>query len=139
MNKPNHLRAALVAALPALAAAPDQLAVFINDGEIVATGTCTPSFEYRYECELLIRDFIGSADDVMIAVIEWARAHQPDLVTNANARRDGMTFVADILSNQAVDLAIKLRLTESVVVGADEQGRRTVTHVDDAAERWIAP
>ncbi|UEP52069.1 phage tail protein [Burkholderia ambifaria] len=138
MIKPTSLRAALVAALPQLAAAPDQLAVFINDGHIVATGTCTPSFEYRYECEILIRDFIGSADDVMIAVVEWARANQPDLVTNADQRRDGMTFIADILANDAVDLAVKLKLTESVVVSTDEGGRRTVEHVDDAAEHWVA-
>ena len=138
MIKPTSLRAALVSALPLLAAAPDQLAVFINDGHIVATGTSTPSFEYRYECEILIRDFIGSADDVMIAVVEWARANQPDLVTNADQRRDGMTFIADILANDAVDLAIKLKLTESVVVGTDEGGRRTVEHVDDAAEHWVA-
>ncbi|KVC61856.1 phage tail protein [Burkholderia ubonensis] len=138
MIKPNSLRAALVKALPQLAAAPDQLSVFINDGHIVATGTRTPSFEYRYECEILIRDFIGSADDVMIAAVEWARANQPDLVTNADQRSDGMTFVADILANNAVDLSVKLKLTESVVVGTDEDGRRTVEHVDDAAEHWVA-
>lgn len=137
MIKPNSLRAALVAALPQLAAAPDLLVVFINDGHIVATGTRTPSFEYRYECEILIHDFIGSADDVMIAVVEWARANQPDLVTNADQRRDGMTFIADILANDAVDLAIKLKLTESVVVGTDDDGRRTVEHVGDAAEHWV--
>lgn len=138
MNKPNSLRSALVAALAQLAAAPDQISVFINDGTIAATGTRTPSFEYRYECEILIRDFIGSADDVMIAVIEWVRENQPDLVTNPDERREGMTFIADILSNNAVDLAIKLKLTESVVVGTDEQGRRTVAHVDDSDEHWIA-
>lgn len=138
MIKPNSLRAALVAAIPQLAAAPDLLVVFINDGHIVATGTRTPSFEYRYECEILIRDFIGNADEVMVAVVEWARANQPDLVTNADQRRDGMTFIADILANDAVDLAVKLKLTESVVVGTDEGGRRTVEHVDDAAEHWVA-
>ncbi|TCW81009.1 phage tail protein [Burkholderia sp. SRS-46] len=138
MIKPNSLRAALADALPQLAAAPDLLAVFINDGHIVATGTHTPSFEYRYECEILIRDFIGSADDVMIAVVEWSRANQPDLVTNADQRRDGMTFVADILANNAVDLAVKLKLTESVVVGVNEDGGRTVEHVDDSAEEWVA-
>ena len=49
-----------------------------------------------------------------------------------------MTFIADILANDAVDLAVKLKLTESVVVGTDEGGRRTVEHVDDAAEHWVA-
>ncbi|AOJ11671.1 phage tail protein [Burkholderia mayonis] len=138
MIKPNSLRAALVAALPQLNASPDQLLVFVNDGKIVATGTRTASFDYEYECEIIIRDFIGSADDAMIAVVEWARANQPDLVTNRDERRDGMTFVADILSNHAVDLGIKLKLSESVVVGVDDDGKRTVEHIDDASEAWLA-
>ncbi|KGD57267.1 P2 phage tail completion R family protein [Burkholderia pseudomallei] len=138
MNKPNSLRAALVAALPQLNASPDQLLVFVNEGRIEATGTRTASFDCEYECEIIIRDFIGSADDVMIAVVEWARANQPDLVTNRDARRDGITFVADVLSNNAVDLGIKLKLSESVVVGTDDDGNRTVEHIDDAADEWLA-
>ncbi|KIX70127.1 phage tail protein [Burkholderia pseudomallei] len=138
MNKPNSLRAALVAALPQFSASPDQLLVFVNEGRIDATGTRTASFDYEYECEIIIRDFIGSADEVMIAVVEWARANQPDLVTNRDERRDGMTFVADVLSNDAVDLGIKLKLSESVVVGTDENGNRTVEHIDDAADEWLS-
>ncbi|WP_368042373.1 phage tail protein [Burkholderia pyrrocinia] len=49
-----------------------------------------------------------------------------------------MTFIADILANDAVDLAVKPKLTESVVVSTDEGGRRTVEHVDDAAKHWVA-
>ncbi|CAJ5511529.1 bacteriophage tail completion protein R [Burkholderia pseudomallei] len=138
MNKPNSLRAALVAALPHLNASPDQLLVFVNEGRIEATGTRTASFDYEYECEIIIRDFVGSADDVMIAVVEWARSNQPDLVTNRDERRDGMTFVADVLSNSAVDLAIKVKLSESVVVGTDDDGNRTVEHIDDAADEWLS-
>ncbi|VBR08793.1 phage tail protein [Burkholderia pseudomallei] len=138
MNKPNSLRAALVAALPQLSASPDQLLVFVNEGRIEATGTRTASFDYEYECEIIIRDFIGNPDDVMIAVVEWARANQPDLVTNRDERRNGMTFVADILSNNAVDLGLKVKLSESVVVGTDEAGNRTVEHIDDAADEWLS-
>ncbi|CAJ8346016.1 bacteriophage tail completion protein R [Burkholderia pseudomallei] len=138
MNKPNSLRAALVAALPQLSASPDQLLVFVNEGRIEATGTRTAPFDYEYECEIIIRDFVGSADDVMIAVVEWARSNQPDLVTNRDERRDGMTFVADILSNNAVDLGLKVKLSESVVVGTDEAGNRTVEHIDDAADEWLS-
>jgi hypothetical protein len=137
MNKPNSLRAAIERAHPQLSASPDLLTVFINDGTVVATGTRTPSFEYRYDCEMIVRDFIGSADEVMIAVIEWARVNQPNLVTNPDQRRDGITFVADILANNAVDLAVTLKLTESVVVGTDDHGQRTVEHIDDSAEHWI--
>ncbi|AGK48243.1 P2 phage tail completion R family protein [Burkholderia thailandensis MSMB121] len=74
----------------------------------------------------------------MIAVVEWARANQPDLVTNRDERRHGMTFVADILSNNAVDLGLKVKLSESVVVGTDAAGNRTVEHIDDAADEWLS-
>ncbi len=40
----------------------------------------------------LVLDFLGDSDLVMIAPVEWARANQPDLVTNANARSSGITF-----------------------------------------------
>ncbi|WP_038758825.1 phage tail protein, partial [Burkholderia pseudomallei] len=63
---------------------------------------------------------------------------QPDLVTNRDERRNGMTFVADILSNNAVDLGLKVKLSESVVVGTDEAGNRTVEHIDDAADEWLS-
>ncbi|WP_236861956.1 phage tail protein [Burkholderia mayonis] len=37
----------------------------------------------------------------MIAIAEWARTNQPDLVTYPDERRDGTTFAADILSSSA--------------------------------------
>lgn len=137
MIKPASLRAALVAAIPTLATDPDRLTVFIDAGHIAATGTRTPSFEYRYTVHALVTDFAGEADDVFIAAVEWARANQPDLVTNADQRESGITFEADILNNQTVDLSIKLQLTESIVVSTDASGKRTITHVDDATEHWL--
>lgn len=138
MIKPASLRAALVAAIPSLATDPDRLNVFIDQGSIAATGTRTPSFEYRYVVNVLVLDFAGDSDLVMIALVEWARANQPDLVTNADARGNGITFEVDILNNSTVDLSIKMQLSESVVVSTDANGRRTIEHVDDAADHWLA-
>ncbi|WP_153075784.1 phage tail protein [Paraburkholderia bonniea] len=137
MKKPASLRAALVAALPALETDPDRLAVFIDKGVTMATGTRTPSFEYRYVLNVLMLDFAGNPDEVMIVLIGWARANQPDLVTNDALRDIGITFEIDILNHETVDLSIKLHLTESVVVSTSASGERTVTHVDDAAEPWL--
>lgn len=137
MIKPASLRAALVAAIPTLATDPDRLTVFIDAGHIAVTGTQTPSFEYRYTAHALVLDFAGEADHVFIAIVEWARTNQPDLVTNVDQRESGITFEADVLSNQTVDLSIKLQLTESVVVSTDASGKRTISHVDDAADHWL--
>jgi hypothetical protein len=85
----------------------------------------------------LVLDFAGDSDLVMIAIVEWARANQPDLVTNVDARSNGVTFEVDILNNSTVDLSIKMQLTESVAVSTDESGKRTIRHVDDGVEHWL--
>jgi hypothetical protein len=33
-------------------------------------------------------------------------------------------------------LSIKLQLSESVVVGADDQGAQTITHIDEPVFEW---
>ncbi|HWX12869.1 MAG TPA: phage tail protein [Trinickia sp.] len=138
MIKPASVRAALVAAIPSLAAEPDKLTVFIDQGSIAATGTRSLSFEYRYVCHVLVLDFAGEADDVFIALVEWARKHQPDLVTSIDERSNGITYEIDILDNATADVSVKLHLTESVVVSIGADGTRAVTHVDDSAAEWVA-
>ncbi|CBW73728.1 Tail completion protein R [Mycetohabitans rhizoxinica HKI 454] len=54
------------------------MSVFIDQGTLVATGTRSPSFEYRYMLNVLILDYAGDADAIMVAIIEWVRAIQPD-------------------------------------------------------------
>jgi hypothetical protein len=50
---------------------------------------------------------------------------------NPDRRKDGITFEADILDNAKVDLDIKLRLTERVVVKAIADGKLEITHPDE--------
>ncbi|RAR53893.1 tail completion protein R (GpR) [Paraburkholderia unamae] len=139
MNKPGSARAALEKAIPSLVDEPDKLTVFIDSGSIAATGGHTVSFEYRYTLNLLLLDFGGEADDVMIALVEWARANQPDLVTNWDQRETGITFECDVLNNATVDLSIKMKLSESIAVTTAADGSRTVQHVDDSLDTWVAP
>ena len=144
MNKPASLRRALTAAIPSLEAEPDKLAVFLDEGSIVATGTRSLSFEYRYTAHALVMDFAGDADTVFVALVEWVRTNQPDLVTNPDEAGNGIAFEVDILNHTSVDISIKLALTESVVVTTEPNGSRVIEHVDDrevgAAEvlTWVA-
>jgi hypothetical protein len=144
MNKPASLRRALAAAIPSLEAEPDKLAVFLDAGSIVATGTRSLSFEYRYTAHALVMDFAGDADTVFVALVEWARTNQPDLVTNIDERERGITFEVDILNHATADLSIKMALTESVVVSSGPDGSRVIEHVDDSnvgtadALAWVA-
>lgn len=132
MIKPASLRHALAAAILTLKQNPDKLTVFIDQGSIAATGTRSSSFEYRYVLNVLLLDYAGDADDIFIALIDWVRQHQVNLVSNDDERTSGITFEIDMLGNATVDVSIKLQLTESIVVSVDESGVRSVTHVDDS-------
>ncbi|SES99296.1 P2 phage tail completion protein R (GpR) [Burkholderia cepacia] len=132
MNKPGSLRAAIEAAMPRLVESPERLTVFIDNGSLAATGAKGLSFEYRYVCHALLLDFSGDADALFLAIIEWVRANQPDLLLNPDERAHGITYEIDILDNETSDVSIKLQLTESVVVKVNDNGSRTFEHVDDS-------
>jgi hypothetical protein len=132
MIKPASLRAAIVRAIPSLAANPDKLTVFIDAGSIAATSARSLSFEYRYTCNVILLDFAGDSDELFVAIVEWARAYQVDLFLNPDERANGITYEVDILDNETADVSVKLQLTESVVVRQADDGTRTIEHVDDS-------
>ncbi|MCA8275943.1 phage tail protein [Burkholderia sp. AU30280] len=131
MIKPDNLRRALVAAIPSFGTEPGALTVLVEQGSIATTGTLTPSFEYRYTAHVLATNFSGDTDPVFVALVEWVRKNQPDLVTNPAARAGGITFEVGVRDQAAVDLSIRLALTESVNVATGPDGRHVITHVDD--------
>lgn len=136
MKKPATLRAAIAAAVPSLEADPDRFLVFADAGHVAATNTKTLSFEYHYTLNLILLDYAGDADPVMLAVLEWARLNQPDLLDNQEKRRRGIEFEVDHLNNSTFDLSIKLHLVEEVVVGRDAGGAVTFTHLDEPVPEW---
>lgn len=127
MIKPASLRAHLVAALPDLARDADRLLVFIDAGSSVSTFQPGLSFEYQYTLNLIVTDYAGHPDSVMLPLLEWVQVNQSELLSNP-ARRGDITFEADILANDAVDLSIKLPLTERVVVTVKDGGGYDMTH-----------
>jgi hypothetical protein len=136
MNKANSFRAALTAALPALATDPDKLLVFIDAGRVIATDAPSLSFEYRFTLNAILLDFNGDADRVFVALIAWVKANQPDLLANETTRKDGISFEAEHLTNDTCDLSLKIQLSESVVVGVDADGAQTITHADEPVLEW---
>lgn len=130
MNKPDSLRAALAAALPELARAPDRLLVFIDKGNIVSTLAVGLSWEYAYTLNIIITDYAGHPDAVVVPLLQWVRANQSELLDNVDERPHGITFEADILESGSVDMSIMLKLTERVV--ARQNGDRIdLTHTDE--------
>ncbi|CAD0322577.1 phage tail protein [Xanthomonas hortorum] len=130
MIKPASLRAHLVAALPDLARDADRLLVFIDAGSLVSTFQPGLSFEYQYTLNLILTDYAGHPDSVMLPLLEWVQVNQSELLSNP-ARRGDIAFEADILANDAVDLSIKLPLTERVVVTAKDGGGYDMTHAPE--------
>jgi len=131
MNKPTSLRAALVAAPPPLAADPDKLLVFIDAGSLHASYAPGLSYEYAYTLNLVITDYAGDPDAVMVPLLMWVRVNQAELMDNADQRQSGISFEADILDHDSCDLSIKLALTERVIVKDTGGGVLSITHADE--------
>lgn len=58
----------------------------------------------------------------MVPLLAWLRQHQPELMTNDEQRKEGITFEAEYLANDLMDLIITVKLTERVRVWQNEQG-----------------
>lgn len=136
MIKPGSLRAAIAAAVPDLAANPDKFLVFADEGGICASGSKGLSFEYRYTLNLILMDYAGDADIVMVALLAWVKVNQSELVDNHDKRKAGITFEVDHLTNATCDLSIKLPLTEAVKVTTDAEGKHTFTHKNEPVPEW---
>lgn len=147
MLKPGLVRNHLHTAIPEFRRDPDKLHIFASEGKVVATGARSLSFEYQYTLNIIITDYAGHADAVIVPLLAWLRVHQPDLVTNQERRRHGFRFEVEYLNQQSVDLAIELDLTERVVVtkdGAriqadhrDEPPDPDIVLMDEEVELWV--
>lgn len=142
MNKPESLRAHLVAAVPELKRNPDRLLTFVDNGSLRSTAAPGLSFEYSYTLNIILTDFAGHPDAVAIPLFAWVLVNQRELMENLEKGRDAIKFEADILDNSKVDLSITLPLTERVIVKRQADGTLQVNHpaepvVDD--ELFLVP
>ncbi|WP_186189917.1 phage tail protein [Burkholderia gladioli] len=137
MNKPASLRAAILAAVPALVATPDAMLMSISAGAVVSTGARSASFDYEYDCEVNLWATAADIDNVTIALLEWIRLNEPAIVANPDLRRTGFTFYANLLADDRVNLDIKLKLSESVMVSVGADGKRVIQYVIDADSPWL--
>ncbi len=121
MKKPSSLRAHLLAAIPALEHNPDRLLIFVENGHIAATYAPNLSYQYQYQLELVITDWAGGPEAVMVPLLQWLVRNQPELLANP-ANRGQIAFEVDVLADDLVDLALKLSLSERVVVTPTADG-----------------
>lgn len=110
---------------------PDRLLVFIDKGKLSCTAAASLSWEYGYELQIILTDFAGHPDAVMLPLLAWVRTNQSELLANQDKAAQGIGFEADILDNSKVDLAITLPLTERVVVKRQADGTYQIEHVPE--------
>ena len=128
MNKPESLRTHLLATIGELKHNPDRLLIFIDNGKIRCTAAASLSFEYSFDLQVILTDYAGHPDSVILPLLGWLSVNQSELLENLNKSAEGIQFEADILDNSKVDLSLTLPLTERVVVGKDADGNTTVHH-----------
>jgi len=129
MYKPDRLRAHLTAVSAELRQNPDKLLIFAEGGNTVAIGTASLSFKYRYKLNIIITDYSGSEDALMVPLLAWVQVHQRDLLDHPELRKTGIGFEVDYNNHTSMDLAITLALTERVVVKQAGAGRLEVLHL----------
>ncbi|KAA0011198.1 phage tail protein [Billgrantia pellis] len=114
MKKLHLLRAHLINAVPTLDRDPDRLLTFVEEGSIEFRRGRDLTHEYRFVAQLVLTDFTGDLDIVMLPLLQWLAEYQPDLDPS-----EALTFEAEILANRAVDLAMRVPLTERVIARVD--------------------
>lgn len=132
MHKPNDLKHALLASLPALQHDPERLLVFTERGRIRCTAAASLSFEYAYDLRIILTSYAGSSDAVFLAILGWARQHQSELLTNLDNAMQAIQYEAEILDNNTIDLAITLPLTERVISQRQPDGTYNLTHAPES-------
>ena len=130
MYKPKSLRKALTDAVPDLARNPEMMRIFIDNGKLASTLAASLSFENQYTLNVVVTDFTGDIELLLVPIQAWLRIHQADIMTTDEGRKKGFTYFADINSNDSTDVSISLMLTERTIV--KEQGHEL--HVEQAPE-----
>ncbi|WP_447045339.1 phage tail protein [Vreelandella sp. H-I2] len=110
MLKLQSLRAHLLASVPELARNPEALHTFVNDGKVKFSRGTNLSHQYTVDAQIIITDYTGSLDTVMIPLLQWLNSYEPGLVED-----EAVQVEAEILNNTHWDLALTVRLTERVV------------------------
>lgn len=122
MKKPTDLRAHLTATVPLLADHPDKLQLFIEKGRVATKRGAGLGFEYRYPLQILITDYTDPVDTLVIPLLVWIDANQPDLFDNTDKRDQAIGLEAELIDHTTTDVQFTLELTERVLVTATETG-----------------
>lgn len=87
MYKPKSLRKALTDAVPDLARNPEMMRIFIDNGKLASTLAASLSFENQYTLNVVVTDFTGDIELLLVPIQAWLRIHQADIMTTDEGRK----------------------------------------------------
>ena len=137
MHKPDALRALLLRVVDYLGKNPDALAMFVDGGRVAARAGGSLSFEYRYTLNIVIQDFAGDRDAIIVPLLAWIAQVQPDLLAKPDS--EPFTFESELLDADLCDLSIKVELTERVAVTPRPGGGYDVNHLGEPSAADVFP
>lgn len=124
MKKLIRLREHLLAAIPGLADNPDRLLTLIQGGRVEHHRGPSLSHRYHTPIRIVISDFEGELDTIMIPLLQWLSHFEPDLDP-----AEAVKFNAELLSNHAWDITCDVPITERVIATVNcDEGRINVDH-----------
>lgn len=133
MLKLQSLRDFLAQCAPDLARNPEDFIVYGDDGRLVASGTPSLSFEYRYTAYVTLLGYAGHPDAIMVPLLAWCKVNQPELLDNPDKRENAIRFAVAPQSRDTYDLGIEIDLTERAIVkpDPDHDTRLRITHPNE--------
>lgn len=114
MRKADSLRRWLTASLPEFRTHPDRMQIYVQGGAINARRSRSLSFTYSYTLKLLIMDYAGDTDLIMVPLLAWIEQEQPQLLLRSDSQP--FSFEAELLDGETYDIEISIELTEMVTV-----------------------
>lgn len=117
MNKLTDLRNHLLNSVPALKRGADRLLTFIEDGKIEFWPGENLSHILHMPAKIIVTDWNGSADDIIVPVLEWMQIREP-----GRDPKESVGFEVEIINASTVDILLTVQLTERVIVKKAENG-----------------
>ncbi|MGJ8518184.1 phage tail protein [Carnimonas bestiolae] len=137
MKKLTALRRHLINALPPFNTDPDAFLAFIEDGSIEFWRGKTLTHDWQYTAQFVFTAFALDTDVLMTALLQWLAVYEPELDS-----KDGIKVEAEIIDESTIDLIVRVKLTEKVVVEVDRDtgtlhARHTMPRFEE--ERYCGP
>ena len=135
MKKPNQLRKILEQSHQDFVKNPDRLQLYVDGGQVVATGSTSLSFEYRYTLNI-ITDFAFDIASLIVPINAYLRKNQPELFENPQRRENAFKFQMDYNNNNTADVSFEIQLTERVVAKQVGENVQMTYATEPTAQEW---